>query len=200
MSDLSPAQHPGDGGTAEEGPAVPPELLPFPDRGGRRPDLDATLGAFLTDESAALDECRYEEWLDLLDEMFVYQVPVPLLREDPALPRHSDTGMLFEATKRILQLKLGRVGLRHAWADRPGGIVRHFLGGIRVFDAAGADTLRVDCNVLATFHRGREESALVTAARQDIVTRTETGGYRLLRRRVLLDTEVATHTQLSIIF
>jgi hypothetical protein len=45
-----------------------------------------------------------------------------------------------------------------------------------------------------------EHSALVTAARQDILVSATPEGYRLLRRRVLLDVEVATHEQLSIIF
>jgi len=177
----------------------PPELTPFPARGRRRPDLDAALTAFLTEESAALDERRHADWLGTLDELFIYQVPVPLLREDPDLPRHSETALLFEATKNVLAMKLGRVGLHHAWSDRPGGTMRHFIGAVRVFDLPEPDTVRVDSNVLATFSRGREETELATAGRQDIVSVTG-DGYRLIRRRVLLDIEVATWTQLSIIF
>jgi 3-phenylpropionate/cinnamic acid dioxygenase small subunit len=176
-----------------------PELTPFPERGNRRPDMDAALTAFLTEESAALDERRYSDWLDTLAELFIYQVPVPLLREDPELPRHSETALLFEATKNVLAMKLGRVGLHHAWSDRPGGAMRHFIGAVRVFDLPDPGALRVDSNVLATFSRGRDETELATAARQDIVTVTG-DGYHLIRRRVLLDVEVATWTQLSIIF
>lgn len=176
------------------------EHEPFPLRGARQAELDASVGAFLTEESAALDEGRHQDWLDLLDERFLYQVPVPLLREDPALPRHSDRALLFEATKHILAMKLGRTGLRHAWSDRPGAVTRHFVSGVRVFAAPEADTWRVECNVLATWTRGRGEAALATAARHDIVRCLPGAGYRLLRRRVLLDAEVATHQQLSIIF
>ena len=193
----------------------PPELLPFPDRGPRRPELDAPLSQFMIEEAAALDEGRYQDWLGCLAEEFIYQVPVPLLREDPALARHSDNAVLFEATKKVLELKLGRVGLRHAWSDRPGGVMRHFISGTRVFGLSEPGSLRVDSNVLATFNRGREETALATAARCDIVRPDNArpgiarpgiarpdgpAGYRLVRRRVLLDIEVATHAQLSIIF
>jgi 3-phenylpropionate/cinnamic acid dioxygenase small subunit len=177
----------------------PPELVPFPERGNRRPDLDAALTAFLTEESAALDERRYADWLNALAELFIYQVPVPLLREDPGLPRHSDSALLFEATKNVLAMKLGRVKLHHAWSDRPSGTMRHFIGGVRVFDLPDPVMLRVDSNVLATFSRGRDETELATAGRQDVITVTA-DGYRLLRRRVLLDVEVPTWTQLSIIF
>jgi 3-phenylpropionate/cinnamic acid dioxygenase small subunit len=178
------------------------EEVPFPERGTRRPDLTVEVTDFLTEESAALDEGRYNDWLDRLASGFLYQVPIPVLREDPSLPRHSEQAMLFEATRHVLSLKLGRVGLRHAWSDRPGGAVRHFIGSVRVFEALDApkEWWRVDSNVLASWSRGRGETALASAGRQDLLLRHADGSLRLLRRRVLLDVEVATHEQLSIIF
>ncbi|MFF4579770.1 aromatic-ring-hydroxylating dioxygenase subunit beta [Streptomyces sp. NPDC001389] len=186
-------------GTAE--PTRPlPEHQPFPGRGARHREMDRPLRDFLDEESVLLDDRQYQDWLDLLEDGFLYQVPVPLLREDPDLPRHSDQAMLFEATRHVLALKLGRLGLKHAWSDRPGGVQRRFLGTVRVFATDRAGTWRVESGVLATWARGRGESATATAARQDIVTDLGGGTYRLLRRRVLLDMEVPTHEQLSIIF
>lgn len=179
---------------------LPPELLDFPARGQRRRDLDAALAAFYTEESAALDERRFDDWLGFLAEEFIYQVPVPLLREDPALPRHSATAMLFEATKQVLRMKLTRTGLQHAWSDRPGGNTRHFVGAVRVFCLPETQLLRADCNVLATLHRGWDESALATTARQDVIRQVGADEYQVVRRRVLLDAELATCSELSIIF
>ncbi len=181
-------------------PVAPSARIVFPERGARRADLAQRVGAFLVEESAALDEGRYRDWLDLLDPDFLYRVPVPLLPEDPAGPRHSATAVLFEATRKTLELKLGRIGLRHAWSDRPGTTTRHFLAAVRVFAVAGSDAVRADCNVLVTTNRGVEHSTLVTAARHDVLTPSGNGDYRLLGRRVLLDVEVATHEQLSVIF
>ncbi|MFF4738628.1 aromatic-ring-hydroxylating dioxygenase subunit beta [Streptomyces sp. NPDC001262] len=172
---------------------------PFPDRGARLPALDPEIAAVLTEEGAALDEGEHQLWLDMLDPAFRYEIPVPLLREDPALPRHSRSAVLFEATKRVLELKLGRAGLLQAWSDRPATTTRHFLGAVRVFDAPAADVVRADANVLVTGNRGVEHTVLVSAARQDLLRRRH-GRWLLLRRRVLLDVEVATHEQLSVIF
>ncbi|MEU9340270.1 aromatic-ring-hydroxylating dioxygenase subunit beta [Streptomyces sp. NPDC048278] len=196
MTDI--VTHPEAAATVAEPLCQAPELEPFPGRGARRADLDAELTAFYTEESAALDEGRADDWLALLAEPFVYQVPVPLLREDPALPRHSERAMLFEATKKIFAMKLGRAGLQHAWSDRPAAATRHFVGAVRVFALDRPRLLRVDCNVLATLARGHE-TALAVAARHDVVVRGS-DGLRLLRRRVLLDAEVSTHAQLSLIF
>lgn len=174
------------------------EREPFPEPGARRRELGPEVAEFYTDESAALDERRYGDWLGLLAEGFVYQVPVPLLREDPALPRHSERALLFEATKHVFAMKLGRVGRQYAWSDRPGANIRHFISGVRVHDTARGDLL-VYSNVLACWNRGPSESATVSAARHDVLRRLGPGGFTLLRRRVLLDAEVATHEQLSII-
>ncbi|MCQ8193773.1 aromatic-ring-hydroxylating dioxygenase subunit beta [Streptomyces rugosispiralis] len=181
--------------------ARPEELArcPFPDRGPRLPGLDAEITAVLTEESAALDEGEHQRWLDMLDPVFRYEIPVPLLREDPALPRHSRSAVLFEATKRVLELKFGRVGLVPAWSDRPATTTRHFLGSVRVFDAPAPGVVRADANLLVTSNRGVEHTALVSAARRDLL-REHHGRWLLLRRCVLLDVEVATHEQLSVIF
>ncbi|MCX4966992.1 hypothetical protein OHA98_19660 [Streptomyces sp. NBC_00654] len=183
-------------------PAACPEDLThgdFPDRGTRLPGLDPEITAVLADEGAALDEGEYRRWLDMLDTAFRYEIPVPLLREDPALPRHSRSAVLFEATKRVLELKFGRAALLQAWSDRPPTTTRHFLGSVRVFDSAVAGVVRADANLLVTSNRGATHSVLVSAARQDLL-RKRHGRWVLLRRRVLLDVEVATHEQLSVIF
>ncbi|GAA2325076.1 aromatic-ring-hydroxylating dioxygenase subunit beta [Streptomyces cuspidosporus] len=182
--------------------AVRPEELargPFPDRGPRLTGLDAEITAVLTEESAALDEGEHQRWLDMLDPAFRYEIPVPLLREDPALPRHSRSAVLFEATKRVLELKFGRTGLLPAWSDRPATTTRHFIGSVRVFDAPAAEVVRADANLLVTSNRGVEHTVLVSAARRDLL-RERDGRWLLLRRCVLLDVEVATHEQLSVIF
>ncbi len=184
----------------QPGAEIPYELLPFPTCGRRRRDLATPMGEFFIDESAALDEARFDDWLSLLAEGFIYQIPVPLLREDPKLPRYSARAMLFEATKQVLAMKFGRVGLHYAWSDRPGAVIRHFISGVRVFETDDPGCFRVDCNVLASWNRGRDESAFATAARQDLIKDQGAHEYQILRRRVLLDTEVASQLQLSIIF
>lgn len=175
------------------------EQQPFPGRGTRRRDLAGAVNEFYVDEAAALDEGRVDDWLEMLAPGFIYQVPVPLLREDPHLARYSDRAMLFEATKHIMAMKLGRTDTYYAWADRPGANVRHLVGGVRVFDTDRPGDLRVDSNVIACRNRGVDESALISAGRQDVLRHLGDERFLLLRRRVLLDTEVADHQQLSII-
>jgi 3-phenylpropionate/cinnamic acid dioxygenase small subunit len=193
-------------GYADPATVAPPdsdlayEQLPFPERRGRRRDLSAAVSEFYVDESAALDGGRYTEWLEMLAPGFLYQVPVPLLREDPMLPRHSGRAMLFEATTQTLTMKFGRVGQHHAWSDRPGATMRHIVGGVRVHETDEPGQFLVDSNVFVAWNRGLQESAFASAGREDLVGQDGTGGFRLLRRRVLLDAEVATHQQLSIIF
>lgn len=175
------------------------ERFPFPPRGARRRDLTATVTEFYSDEADALDERRHEEWLEFLAPGFIYQVPVPLLREDPKLPRHSEQAMVFEATKDTLALKFGRVGKHYAWSDRPGANIRHLVSGVKVYETEQPGDYRVDSNVVAFWSRGVDESAMITAGRQDVLRGRGMDRFTILRRRVLIDTEVATYQQLSII-
>jgi 3-phenylpropionate/cinnamic acid dioxygenase small subunit len=176
------------------------ELQPFPERGARRRDIAPAVNEFFVDESAALDDNRHDEWLAMLANGFIYQLPVPLLREDPFLARHSDRAMLFEATKQTLSMKFGRVGQHHAWSDRPGATTRHMVGGVQVFETAVAEEYRVHSNVFVCWNRGRDESAFASARREDVLRRLGPSEFVMLRRRVLLDHEVASHQQLSIIY
>jgi len=179
--------------------AAKPELFPFPTAERRRADLDGELAAYFTEESSALDGRRYDDWLKFLDDRFVYQVPVPVTREDPRLSRHSDEAFLFEATKHILGMKVGRIDKQHAWSDRPSGVMRHFLSGTRVFETDETDVLRAETNVFATYFRGESEGEFCSASRVDVVLRSG-DGLRLLWRRVLLDVTLPSTAQLSIIY
>lgn len=170
---------------------------PLPQAGQRCPRWDAAMAGFLADEAAALDDGRHQDWLDHLHEDFHYEVPVPVVREDPALPRHSGTAVLFEATKGMFRLKLGRAGMRHAWADRPGPRTRRFVSAVRVFEA-GSGAVRADSHLLVAIDGGRDR-ALITAGREDVLVPSG-ASWSLLRRRVLLDVEVPTHLELSIVF
>ena len=163
--------------------------------------MHTRLSAFLMEESAALDERRYDDWLALLAEDFVYEVPVPLSREDPALPQYADGLYLAHESKSFLAMRFARVGSDYAWAERPAAFVRHFVSNVRVLDGGAEEGGRwtVASNVLVTRSRLPEPTALSSAGRRDVVV--ETGaGLRLQQRVVFLDSELPNDSQTSVIY
>jgi 3-phenylpropionate/cinnamic acid dioxygenase small subunit len=163
-------------------------------------ELDRLMTRFLVQEAGLLDDRRYDEWLDLLTEDFHYRLPVPLVREDPWLPRYDDRAVLFEATKTGLAFKAGRMGERAAWSDRPHNFQRRFVSNVRAEPGdGGAGVVRVRSNVLMAVAPPGEPPVFVTAGRADSVVLDGTRP-KLAGRTVYLDAEVPTHLQISAIF
>ena len=155
---------------------------------------------FLVEESAALDERRYTDWLGMLTDDFVYEVPVPVSREDPGLPQHAEGLYLAHESKSFLTMRFARVESDYAWAERPAAFLRHFVSNLRVLDA-GADSGRwtVASNVLVARSRLPEATSLSSAGRHDVILETP-DGLRLQHRIVYLDSELPTDSQTSVIY
>ncbi|MGI8901354.1 MAG: aromatic-ring-hydroxylating dioxygenase subunit beta [Nocardioides sp.] len=164
--------------------------------------LRTRLWDFLVEESAALDERRYEDWLGMLTDDFVYEVPVPLSREDPSLPQHADGLFLAHESKSFLTMRFTRVQSDYAWAERPTAFIRHFVSNLRVVDeGAGSDGGRwtVATNVLVMRSRLPEAPSASSAGRRDVIVETDKG-LRLQHRVVYLDSELPTDSQTSVIY
>ncbi|WP_433413262.1 aromatic-ring-hydroxylating dioxygenase subunit beta [Microtetraspora malaysiensis] len=162
-------------------------------------DDDRAAERFLIREGRLLDERRYHDWLDLLTGDFHYSLPLPMVREDPYLPRYHERAVFFEATKTGLSLKLGRVGERTAWSDRPHNFTRRFLSNVET-ERVDEDLLLVKSNVLVTVIPSGEEATITSAGREDLLRTSADGTFMLARRTVYLDVEVPTDVQLSFVF
>lgn len=162
-------------------------------------DVDRAAERFLIRESRMLDERRYQEWLALLTDDFHYSLPLPLVREDPHLPRYHDRGVFFEATKVGLELKLGRIGERTAWSDRPHNVTRRFVSNVEV-ERVDERHLLATSNVLVTVVPAGEPATLTSAGRKDLLRTSADGAFMLARRTVYLDVEVPSDVQLSFVF
>ena len=165
-------------------------------------DLRNRLADFLVAESAALDERRYQDWLDMLTEDFVYEVPVPLSREDPGLSQYAEELYLAHESKSFLSMRFSRVDSDYAWSERPAAFVRHFVSNVRILDqeaSAGTGRWTVATNVLVARSRLPEPTALSSAGRRDVVVDTG-NGLRLQHRIVYLDSELPNDSQTSVIY
>lgn len=162
--------------------------------------LRSRLLDFLIEESAALDDRRYTDWLGLLTEDFLYEIPVPQSREDPALPQYAEGLFLAHESKSFLTMRFGRVGSDYAWAERPAAFIRHFVSNLRVLDG-GAEGGRwtVATNVLVARSRLPEATSLSSAGRRDVIVETPEG-LRLQHRTVFLDSELPNDSQTSVIY
>src|SRR5688572_2178112 len=91
---------------------------------------------FYIDEAWLLDERKFKEWVDLLDDDCLYYMPRrknvyrrEIEREVP--PRGTDIAF-FEDTKQAMEVRVARLETGMAWADDPPSRTRHLVGNLKV--------------------------------------------------------------------
>src|SRR6202140_2766408 len=144
-------------------------------------------------EAALLDEWRLEEWLELLTEDAIYEVP------PTDVPEGDSRNTLFiiaddaiRTGSRVKQL-LGK----SAWAENPHSRTRRMITNVRVLGAEGLDVM-----VTANFavHRMRYESVDTYIGHYDYKLVRKGDDLKIRERRAILDNEaLRPHGKISFI-
>jgi ethylbenzene dioxygenase beta subunit len=163
--------------------------------------VDLALRLHITDllnhEAELLDDGRLHEWMDLLTDDIVYQVPVRIHKEvtdDTRVTGVQSRSFHMDETRTSLEMRVDRVDTGFAWAEEPPSRLRHHISNVRVTPGAADGELSVRSNVLIYRSRwDRPEHALLSCERFDTF-RSVDGVWKLARRWVVLDvTSVPTH-------
>jgi p-cumate 2,3-dioxygenase subunit beta len=144
-------------------------------------------------EAALLDEWRLEEWLGLLTDDAIYQVPPTDAPEGDA--RNTLFIIADDAVRirsRVKQL-LGRT----AWAENPHSRTRRLITNVRVLGTDG-DSILVAANFAV--YRMRYESVDTYIGHYDYKLVRASGELRISERRAILDNEaLRPHGKISFI-
>jgi biphenyl 2,3-dioxygenase beta subunit len=152
-------------------------------------------------EAAILDERRYEEWLELLDDDIHYWMPIrrtTTARETANEFTKPGDMAFFDDDLELLKMRIRKTTNGNPWAEDPPSRTRHFVANVRVLEAT-AETVKVTSN----FHlyRSRLESVEDSwiGRREDRLRRVE-DGFKLMQRHVFLDQTLILSQNMSNIF
>jgi len=141
---------------------------------------------FLTEEAYLLDSRRWPEWYELFTDDVVYVAPVRNTRRVGHSDVVEEIGH-FDENKISLGLRVRKLGTDVGWAEDPPSLTRRFVTNIKVQWGDGPDELKVRSNLMLFRSRGdRGQYDLISAERNDVL-RAEPAGYRIARRRIMLD-------------
>lgn len=164
-------------------------------------DVQQDVSLFLALEAEAFDGRRFDEWVAMLDDAFIYRVPVPVIRDGVSAPPYDPGSLLIDETKQsIVDIWLARLGQELydvAWGEHPPFRFRHHLSNVRVRAADATGTFLAQSNVLLTMVRQSTDPAQLSAARYDLVRREEPG-WKLLSRYCVLDAVVLNVPQVRV--
>ncbi len=147
----------------------------------------------LYEEAALLDEWRLDEWLELLTEDAVYEVP------PTDVPEGDSRNTLFiiaddavRIRSRVKQL-LGK----SAWAENPHSRTRRMITNVRVL---GVEAEEILATANFTVHRMRYESVDTYVGRYNYKLVRRGDKLRIRERRAILDNEaLRPHGKISFI-
>jgi 3-phenylpropionate/cinnamic acid dioxygenase small subunit len=153
---------------------------------------------FLYQESLALDERRFRDWLTAFAADARYEVPVRVTREKTAEWELSPTSRIFDDDRETLEIRIRRLETDFAWAEQPPSRTRHFVTNVLVEECAEDDEYVVRSNCLV--YRSRGDSArtdLFSAQRRDRLRR-DGAGWLIVHRWAVLDQAVVDAHNLSV--
>jgi 3-phenylpropionate/cinnamic acid dioxygenase small subunit len=175
--------------------------------------LRAEVEDFLYREADLLDERRYDEWLGLLADDYQYSVPLRLnvAYDDVADREDTKDGAeicWFDEGKDTAELRVAQLATGKHWAEEPVSRVSHLVTNVRL-ESPGADgaselpevtefpEVQVSCRFVVYRNRVADETDFLVGRRRDRLRRTA-DGWRVARRRLLLDQSVLLAKNLSV--
>jgi 3-phenylpropionate/cinnamic acid dioxygenase small subunit len=182
-----------------------------PTRAGRRADRDLHFDVeqFYYHEAELLDDGRFADWLDLLDDDLDYWMPTRTnrLRRQQALSIAArGEAAFYDETKESLAWRIRRFDSGMAWAEDPPSRTRHLVSNVVVRHADPAehpgfteDDLLVRSAFLVYRNRLEREENVFAGRRTDLLRRTGEQ-LRVARRTILLDQNVLQAKNISTFF
>jgi p-cumate 2,3-dioxygenase subunit beta len=153
----------------------------------------AQIEDFLYEEAALLDAWRLQEWLELLTEDAVYEVPSTDLPDGEA---HTTLFLIADNMERIRSRVKQLLG-KSAWAEHPPSRTRRLISNVRIREVAG-ETIRVTANFAV--YRMRFEQVDTYIGRYEHTLVWSDGALKIRQRRAILDLEaLRPHGKVSII-
>jgi len=178
---------------------------------GQRADRDIHFDVeqFYYTEAELLDDGRFTDWLDLLEEDLDYWMPTRTnrLRRQQALSVASrGEAAYYDETKQSLAWRVRRFDSGMAWAEDPPSRTRHLVTNVAAHHVDPAqhpgfteDDLLVRSAFLVYRNRLEREENLFAGRRTDILRRRPEG-LRVARREILLDQNILQSKNISTFF
>jgi 3-phenylpropionate/cinnamic acid dioxygenase small subunit len=152
--------------------------------------------AFYRTEILLLQDHRYRQWLELMDDSIVYRVPVTTATIDGLIAKDDALGY-YDEDLALLKARVDKLESKQSWVEQPPSRLRYFVQLLDLAHQADG-TIAARSNLLLYQHRWNLDQNF-TGERRDILTRTA-GGLRLKSRLVVLDRQAFTHQGLSVFF
>jgi 3-phenylpropionate/cinnamic acid dioxygenase small subunit len=157
---------------------------------------------FLYAEAELLDERRFTEWLDLLTDDVRYWMPmrrnVKFGEQERENTREQQDMNWFDEGKATLTQRVQQILTGVHWAEEPLSRVCHMVSNVQLVHVTAAE-VTVKSRFLIYRNRLQDETDFFVGKREDVLRRLE-GGWKIARRKIILDQNVLLAKNLTVFF
>jgi 3-phenylpropionate/cinnamic acid dioxygenase small subunit len=170
--------------------------------------LQREVEEFLYTEAELLDARRFDEWLALFTDDVRYWMPmrrnVPHDEPEREFTREGADVNWFDEGKDTLGRRVAQIQTGIHWAEEPPSRICHMVSNVQILNVspAGSATpseVAVRCRFLVYRNRVETETDVLVGKREDLLRRVN-GGFKLARRRIVLDQSVLLAKNLTFFF
>ena len=169
--------------------------------------LSHEVAEFLYREAELLDERRYDEWLALLADDLRYWMPmrrnVKYGEEQREFTREGQDIAWFDEGKDTLVRRVKQIQTGIHWAEEPVSRISHLVTNVQIVEAtpsvSEAREVTARCRFLIYRNRVETETDILVGKREDVL-RSESDGWRIARRKIVLDQNVLLSKNLTFFF
>jgi 3-phenylpropionate/cinnamic acid dioxygenase small subunit len=161
-------------------------------------DVYVRISQFLGFEALLLDTQQLEDWLALLDDDIVYEIPMRLATRKGASDEYPRNSFRARDDLAMLRKRVERSYTNENWAEDPPSRTVRNVGSIHVEAGDADDTYLVHSAVTVYRQRGLDRAFdWIPARRRDLI-RVEEHSCKLVRRTVILAETILQTPNLAI--
>lgn len=154
-------------------------------------------------EAELLDDHRYDEWLALFSDDTRYWMPTRTNRALRDVARETSVEgelSLCDDDKTTLAWRVRQFESLSHWAENPRSRTRHLITNVRIAFGKASGEIEAKSNFLCYRNRLQDEVDIWAGERTDLLRRDSKLGWRIARRKILLDQNVVLSKNLSVFF
>ena len=169
--------------------------------------LKEEISEFLYQEAEILDDRRFTEWLDLLDDDIRYWMPmrrnVKSNEMDREFTRKGQDINWFDEGKDTLERRVNQILTGVHWAEEPLSRIRHLITNVQLLNATPSSSdpteVSVRCRFLVYRNRVQTETDFLIGKREDTLKKVN-GSWKIAERKITLDQNVLLAKNLTFFF
>lgn len=166
-------------------------------------ELYHDISQFLYAEAQLLDDWKFRDWLDVLDEDILYTLKTTTNAQtrDRRKSIAPPSTWIYHDTKFVLERRIAKLETGMSWSEEPPSRTRHLITNIRVEPTENTSEYQVYSNYMLYRSQKEKDVLIYVGKRVDQIRQVNTGlGWMIVKRDITLDQATLISHNITVFF